>query len=108
MSLSRPLVKGLGRFNLEISMPTNKLIYFGVIVIAASALLWLGAELAKRVEWILPYTGVAGVLLCFIGLFMELQKKKSIEEVAELPSAIESASTPVSSKPSESVPVEPN
>ena len=43
-------------------MPTNKLIYFGVIVIAASALLWVGAELAKRVEWMLPYSAVAGAL----------------------------------------------
>ena len=88
-------------------MPTNKLIYFGVIVIAASALLWLGAELAKRVEWILPYTAIAGVLLVIIGLFMELQKKKAIETAAEAPS-IETAASPVTSPKPEGVPIEPN
>jgi hypothetical protein len=57
-------------------MPTNKLIYFGVIVLAASVLLWIGAQIAKRAEWILPYAAGAGVLLIVIGLFMELKKKK--------------------------------
>ena len=89
-------------------MPTNKLIYFGVIVIAASALLWLGAELAKRVEWILPYTGIAGVLLVFVGLFMELQKKKAGAGIEEVPAAIESVSAPITTGKAENVPVEPN
>jgi hypothetical protein len=83
-------------------MPTNKLIYFGVIVIAASVLLWIGAELAKRVEWMLPYSGAAGVLLVFIGLFLELQKKKSMTE----PAAIEAPGEHVSTKPVESVPAD--
>jgi len=59
-------------------MPTNKVIYFGVIVIAASALLWLGAQIAKQAEWLLPYTSIAGVVMIFIGLFMELKKKKAL------------------------------
>lgn len=59
-------------------MPTNKVIYIGVIVIAASALLWLGAQIAKQAEWLLPYTGVAGVILIFVGLFMEIKKKKAL------------------------------
>ena len=89
-------------------MPTNKLIYFGVIVIAASALLWLGAELAKRVEWILPYAAIAGVLLVLIGLFMELKKKKEVEEAVTTPASIEPASIATPSSPSESRHVEPN
>lgn len=83
-------------------MPTNKLIYFGVIVIAASVLLWIGAELAKRVEWMLPYSGAAGVLLVVIGLFMELQKKKALAE----PAAIEAPGEPVTAKPVDSVPAD--
>lgn len=83
-------------------MPTNKLIYFGVIVIAASLLLWVGAELAKRVEWMLPYAGAAGVLLVVIGLFMELQKKKTADQPAALGASTEA--TPA--KPVESVPAD--
>ena len=64
-------------------MPTNKVIYIGVIVLAASVLLWLGAELAKRVEWILPYTGGAGILLVLIGMFVELKKKKEGEALLQ-------------------------
>lgn len=89
-------------------MPTNKLIYFGVIVIAASALLWVGAWLARRAEWILPYTGIAGVLLVLIGLFLELKKKKEASELLESPAAIEPSSVSVSAAPKESTPVEPN
>lgn len=59
-------------------MPTNKLIYFGVIVIAASALLWLGAQIAKQAEWLLPYTGGVGVLMIIGGLVLELKKKKAL------------------------------
>jgi hypothetical protein len=56
-------------------MPKNRLIYYGVLFIAASALLWLGAELARLVAWILPYTGGFGVLLIILGIALELRKK---------------------------------
>lgn len=88
-------------------MPTNKLIYFGVIVIAASALLWVGAWLARRAEWILPYTGIAGVLLVLIGLFLEL-KRKEASVLVESPAAMEPSSVSVTTAPKESTPVEPN
>lgn len=74
-------------------MPTNKLIYFGVIVIAASVLLWLGAQLAKLVEWILPYTGIAGILLVMIGLFLELKRRKDATVTPASPAAAEGGST---------------
>ncbi|HRK20860.1 MAG TPA: hypothetical protein PLX06_03590 [Fimbriimonadaceae bacterium] len=60
------------------AMPTNKIIYFGVIIIAASALLWLGAQIAKQAEWLLPYTGILGILLIVVGLAMEIKKKKAL------------------------------
>lgn len=58
-------------------MPTNKIIYVGLLVIAASALLWVGAWLAKQVDWLLPYTGIAGILLVIVGMFTEVKKKKA-------------------------------
>jgi hypothetical protein len=58
-------------------MPTNKIIYFGILVIAASALLWAGAWLAKQVDWLLPYTGLAGTLLVIVGMAIEVKKKKA-------------------------------
>lgn len=68
-------------------MPTNKIIYFGVIVIAATALLWLGAQIAKQAEWLLPYTGITGILLILVGLGIEIKKKKAL-------AFVESASEP--------------
>ena len=68
-------------------MPTNKLIYLGVLVVAATALLWLGAELAKRVEWILPYAGIVGVLMIVAGLAMEMKKKRATPEAPAIAEA---------------------
>lgn len=64
-------------------MPTNKVIYFGLIVIAASALLWVGAWLAKQVDWLLPYTGIAGIILVIVGMAMEVKKKKAAALASE-------------------------
>ena len=49
----------------------------GVLVIAAAALLWIGAELAHRVEGILPATAGAGAVLALVGLYLEAQRRKS-------------------------------
>jgi 4-hydroxybenzoate polyprenyltransferase len=57
-------------------MPTNRLIYAGILLVAASALIWLGAYLAVRVEWIVPYVLVLGVLLIFAGLIVEARRRK--------------------------------
>jgi hypothetical protein len=56
-------------------MPKNRWIYVGVVVIVATALLWIGAELTKRIVWILPYLGGAGVVLLVVGVGIELAKK---------------------------------
>lgn len=57
-------------------MPTNRWIYVGVLLIVASVLLWIGAELARRIEWFLPYSGGLGVLLVIIGIWIELRRKR--------------------------------
>lgn len=58
-------------------MPQNIAIKLGVIVLVASALLWVGAELTQRIEWILPYTAAASVVLIVLGVLHELWKGKS-------------------------------
>lgn len=58
-------------------MPTNRWIYMGVLLIIASVLLWIGAELTRRIEWFLPYSGGLGVLSVIIGVGIELRRKKS-------------------------------
>lgn len=55
-------------------MPTNRLMYLGTLVTVASALVWLGAELTRRIEWILPYTAGAGILLLVVGSILEFYR----------------------------------
>jgi hypothetical protein len=57
-------------------MPKNRVIYFGLLLVAASALLWLGALLARFIldSGILPWAGGAGVLLIIIGMIIEARK----------------------------------
>jgi len=60
--------------------------YIGVLVLAASVLLWLGAVLLRNIEWILPWSAGVGVALILIGMAMELRKSaraKSSTAMAE-------------------------
>lgn len=52
------------------------LIYWGIVVLMASLLLWLGVELAKRIEWFLPYAGCLGLSLIAGGYLLELRKAR--------------------------------
>lgn len=58
-------------------MPNNRVIYWGIVVLVATVLLWIGAELTKRIEWLLPYAAAAGVLLIVGGFIFEVWKKRS-------------------------------
>jgi hypothetical protein len=58
-------------------MPNNRVIYWGIVVMVATVLLWIGAELTKRVEWALPYSGGIGVLLVVGGFIYELWKSRA-------------------------------
>jgi hypothetical protein len=53
-------------------MPKNRIIYAGVVVVVATVLVWLGAELTKRIEWLLPYAAAAGVILLVAGVAQEI------------------------------------
>jgi hypothetical protein len=64
-------------------MPKNRFIYFGILIVAATALLWLGAEILTKIVYIFPWTAGVGALLIVIGVLMEARKPK--ESVAEEP-----------------------
>jgi hypothetical protein len=63
-------------------MPKNRLIYYGLLILAASVLLWIGAELTKRIAWILPYTAAVGVGVALLGM---IQESWRIRREARLP-----------------------
>ncbi len=58
-------------------MPNNRIIYWGIVVLVSTVLLWIGAELAKRIEWALPYVGGVGVLMVVSGFIYEVWKSRS-------------------------------
>ncbi|MCG3146789.1 MAG: hypothetical protein PCFJNLEI_00223 [Verrucomicrobiae bacterium] len=58
------------------AMPKNRLLYAGIVVLVATALVWVGAELAKRIEWLLPYTAVIGIVLLVIGVAQEINHNR--------------------------------
>jgi hypothetical protein len=60
-------------------MPNNRIIYWGIVVLVATVLLWIGAELTKRIAWALPYAGSIGVLMIMGGFIYELWKSRAIK-----------------------------
>ncbi len=61
-------------------MPTNKVIYLGILIVAASALLWAGYQITNIALLILPWSGGLGALIIVIGLVMELRKNKALKD----------------------------
>lgn len=57
-------------------MPKNRFIYAGILLIAASAVLWVAYQILRRVEWSLFGVGIIGVALIVIGLVMEAREGK--------------------------------
>jgi hypothetical protein len=58
-------------------LPKNRLIYLGVLVVAACALLYGAFHFTALVQPILPWTLGVGALLIVIGIFIEANKSKS-------------------------------
>lgn len=52
-------------------MLRNRWMYLGTMLLVATALVWLGVELTRSVDWLLPYTAGAGVALLLIGSVVE-------------------------------------
>ncbi len=61
----------LPRFGIQ-----SGLIYWGIVALMATLLLWLGVELAKRIEWFLPYAGGFGLSLIAVGYSLESRKAR--------------------------------
>ncbi len=57
-------------------MPENRVMYLGIVLIVAAVSVWLGAELTRRVEWLVPYVGIAGVALVILGVVLEFWKAR--------------------------------
>lgn len=57
-------------------MPENRVMYLGIVLIVAGASIWIGAELTKRIEWMVPYIGGAGIVLVVLGVALEFWKSK--------------------------------
>jgi len=55
-------------------VPTNKLLYVGILVVAASALLWVGVQVGKLLEWFLPWAAGAGIVMIVVALVTESRK----------------------------------
>lgn len=57
-------------------MPKNRFMYAGILLIAASAVLWVAAQILKRVEYALFTVAIIGVILVIVGLVMEAREGK--------------------------------
>lgn len=64
-------------------MPKNRLIYFGILVVSAAALMWLGAVVLHALRWFFPWAGAVGLLLIVIGVFWEGKKGKDASSLGE-------------------------
>ncbi|MGH9463857.1 MAG: hypothetical protein ACRD1X_21860 [Vicinamibacteria bacterium] len=60
----------------EVLMPTNPFTYLGVLVVAASTSIWIGAELTRRFEWVVPWAGGLGIFLLLIGLAQDARARR--------------------------------
>ena len=57
-------------------MPENRLMYVGIVLIVAAASLWAGAELTRRIEWMVPYLGVSGIVIVVLSVALEFWKAR--------------------------------
>jgi len=71
-------------------LPKNPLIRYGLYVMIACALLWLGAVVLSQLMKVLLAIGIAGGVMLLIGIVFEWQKSKknSPEASAPVPGAV--------------------
>lgn len=79
-------------------MPRNKLMYIGVLVVAAAALLYIGGQVIRTIEWFLPWAAGIGVALILVGLFIEMQKSGKPKPIASDASASQETTTSASAQ----------
>ena len=73
-------------------MPKNRLLYFGMLIVVATVLLWVGAQLTKRIEWFLPYSAGIGAVLIVAGFLLELRHRK-LQTASPPPEPLEKSET---------------
>lgn len=61
-------------------MPKNKLIYFGILLVAATALLYLGHLIFLNAQFFVIGVAAIGIIMIISGMAMESQKKKEGSE----------------------------
>lgn len=66
-------------------MPKNPLLRFGIIIVVACALLWLGGEVLNRLIWLFKWIGGFGVLLLIGGVILEIMKSRKAVATATAP-----------------------
>ncbi len=59
-------------------MPKNRLLYYGLLIVAASALIYAGYWVVTTIIWFIPTAFGLGALLIVLGLVQESKKKKSL------------------------------
>ncbi len=55
-------------------MPKSKIIYAGILIVAATALMWAGKYVLDKIEYFFPYAFGAGALVIVVGVLFELRK----------------------------------
>ncbi len=58
-------------------MPKNKIIYFGVLITAGAALLYVGAVFLQAIKDQLPWFGLVGIGMIVAGVILEAKKAKT-------------------------------
>jgi hypothetical protein len=66
-------------------MPQNKLLYLGLLVVAASALIYAGYWITTNIVYFVPIAFGIGALLIILGLVQEGKKKKVMTNPTETP-----------------------
>jgi len=61
-------------------MPKNKLIYYGILLVAATALLGLGYYIIDQARTFVYGVAAIGIIMIILGMVMESQKKKGPED----------------------------
>lgn len=61
-------------------MPKNKLIYYGILLVAAAALLYLGYYVFSKAMAVVIAVAAIGIIMIIVGMAMESQKRKEAQE----------------------------
>ncbi len=61
-------------------MPKNKLIYYGILLVAATALIFLGFYIIETAKGFVIGIAAIGIIMIIVGMVMESKKKSETQE----------------------------